>query len=216
MPIQMPLSTGGPVQAIKPLPGGIDDVPLAYTGTSATSSAGVAATGIITFADNPTAADTITINGTSFEFVASGAVGNEINIAGSLILTLDNMVTVLEGSTLPNIALATYTENGASVLTVTYDTLSRAGNAFTIAASSDTPSGATLTGGINTGAASEALYLMATTFCHVRFDGQPATVNDAPLPALTPMVFSVNVGDRVSVIQNSSAGNLYIHDVETL
>jgi len=216
MPIQMPMSTGGPVQAVKPLPGGINDAPIAYTGTSATSSAGVAATGTITFADNPTATDTITINGTSFEFVASGAIGNQINIAGSLVLTLDNMVTVLDGSTVAGVSLATYTEDGATILTITYDTLSRAGNTFTLAASSDTPSGATLTGGINTGAAGEALYIMATTLCHVRFDGQAATVNDAPLPANTPMVFSVNVGDRVSVIQNASGGNLYVHDVEKL
>ena len=216
MPIKMPLSTGGPVQAVKPLPNGIDGVPLAITATSNTSTAGVAATGTITFANNPTAADTITINGTSFEFVAAGATGNQINIAGSLILTLDNMVTVLEGSTIFGMALATYTEDGASILTVTYDTLSTAGNAFTLAASSDTVSAATLTGGLNTGAAGEALYLMGTVLMHVRFDGQTATVNDPPLPANTPMVFSVKVGDRVSAIRNSVDGSLYIHDVETL
>ena len=212
----MPLSTGGPVQAVKPLPSGINGAPIAYTGTSATSTAGVAATGTITFADNPTATDTITVNGTSFEFVASGATGNEINIAGTLPLTLDNMLTVLNGSTVAGVALATYTEDGIDELTITYDTLSTAGNLFTLAASSDTPSAATLAGGLNTGAASEALYLMSTTLCHVRFDGQAATVNDAPLPANTPMVFSVSVGDRVSVIQNASGGNLYAHDVEAL
>ena len=66
------------------------------------------------------------------------------------------------------------------------------------------------------GAASQALYVMSTVLCHIRFDGVAATVNDAPLPANTPMVFSVNTGDRVSVIRNSVDGSLYVHDVEAL
>lgn len=108
---------------------------------------GTVATGTIVFADNPTADDTITINGVVFTFVASGATGNEINIDISLALTLDNVVTVLEGSVDPAVALATYTENGVDTLTITYDSYGVVGNSFTLAASADTPSGATLTGG---------------------------------------------------------------------
>lgn len=111
------------------------------------TAGGTQASGTITFADNPTADDTITINGVVFTFVASGATGNEINIGVSLDLTLDNMVSVLQASVDPAVALATYTENGVSVLTITYDTNGVDGNAFTLAASADTVSGATLTGG---------------------------------------------------------------------
>ena len=68
------------------------------------------------------------------------------------------------------------------------------------------------------GAADTALYIMADIPCHIRFDGAAATVNDAPLPANVPMVFSCNKGDQVSVIQatGQTGGLLYVHDVETL
>jgi hypothetical protein len=108
---------------------------------------GVYATGEIVFANDPTAADTITINGTSFEFVASGATGNEINIAGTLPGTLDNMLTILNGSEVVGVAEATYTEDGVDTLTITHNSYDVDGNTFTLAASSDTPSGALLTGG---------------------------------------------------------------------
>jgi len=42
MPIKMPLSTGGPVQAIKPLAGGIDGAPINITASSAITTAGAA------------------------------------------------------------------------------------------------------------------------------------------------------------------------------
>lgn len=119
------------------------------------TSGGVKATGTITFADNPTAGDTITINGVSFEFVASGATGNEIDISGvNLAGTLDNMIAVLNASVVAAVALATYTEDGATVLTITYDAYGTAGNAFTLAASADTVSAATLTGGQELGVCS--------------------------------------------------------------
>lgn len=215
MAIRMPPSMGGPVQAVKPLPGGINGAPVAITVASATTN-GAQAAGTITFADNPTATDTITINGTSFEFVASGASGNEINIAGSLPLTLDNMISVLNGSAVAEVALATYTEDGIDELTITYDVIGVDGNLFTLAASADTPSGATLTGGGSGTASGEALYIVANVNCHVRFDGLDATANDALLPAYMPMVFAVNVGDNVSVIRETGDGLLWVHDVELL
>ena len=42
MSIKMPLSTGGPVQAIKPLAGGVDGAPISITSTSAITTAGAA------------------------------------------------------------------------------------------------------------------------------------------------------------------------------
>lgn len=106
-----------------------------------------AATGTIVFADNPTALDTITINGVVFTFVAGGPTGNEILIAGTLALTLDNMLSDLNGSVDADVDDATYTEDGVDTLTITHDTTGPTGNSFTLAASTDTVSAATLLGG---------------------------------------------------------------------
>lgn len=125
------------------------------------SQGGTQASGTITFADNPTATDTITLNGIYAEFTAAasdataaGTVGDPllINIKASTDLTLDEMLVVLNDAGAPAAAaLATYTEDGATILTATYDTNGTVGNAFTLAASADTVSGATLTGGQDTG-----------------------------------------------------------------
>jgi hypothetical protein len=114
----------------------------------------IAATGSIAFAAQPAVSSTITINGTAFTFVASGATGNQINIGANLAATLTNIVTVLNASVVPGVALATYAQTGGTTLTVTFDLAGPAGNAFTLAASSapasnGTVSGAALTGGAN-------------------------------------------------------------------
>jgi len=109
---------------------------------------GVFAAGTITFANNPTADDTITIDGVVFTFVAAGATGNEINISGvDLPGTLDNMLTILNGSAVAAVAAATYTEDGVDELTITHDSYDVSGNLFALASSDDTASGAFLTGG---------------------------------------------------------------------
>lgn len=105
--------------------------------------------GRIVFADNPTAADTVTINGTVFTFRASGAAGNEVNIGVDLTTTLNSLVTALNASAVVGVALATYANLTNTTLTATYDIKGSAGNAFTLAASSDTPSAATLLGGVD-------------------------------------------------------------------
>lgn len=112
--------------------------------------------GEIVFADNPTAADTITLNGIYVEFTAAasdataaGTVGDPllVNIKASLALTLDELVIVTEAATHAELIVATYSEDGVDTFEITYDTLTATGNAYTLAASADTPSGATLTGG---------------------------------------------------------------------
>lgn len=106
------------------------------------------ATGKITFANNPTANDTVTFNGVEITFVASGATGNQVNIGGDLDTTLDSLASFLNTSTDALLTVATYTKTGSNdEMTVTYDTYVTEGNEYTLAASSDTPSGATLTGG---------------------------------------------------------------------
>jgi hypothetical protein len=48
---------------------------------------GVKATGTLTFSGQPTADDTLTINGVVITFKASGATGNQVNLGGSATLT---------------------------------------------------------------------------------------------------------------------------------
>lgn len=119
--------------------------------------------GTITFANDPTATDTITLNGSWVEFSASATdfttAGTEadpyiLQVTGTLGTTIDNLVTALNGSADTNLSVATYANSGDTILTITYDTFGSAGDAYTLAASSDTASGANLTGGDSTRAIS--------------------------------------------------------------
>ena len=117
------------------------------------TTASVAATGSFTFSAQPVASSTITVAGTVFTFVASGAVGNQINIGANLAATMTALAVVLNASVVPAVAAATYTAT-ANAINIVFDALGHAGNAFTLAASTTpasnaTPSGATLTGGAN-------------------------------------------------------------------
>ena len=117
------------------------------------TTASVAATGSFTFSAQPVGSSTITVAGTVFTFVASGAVGNQINIGANLAATMTALAVVLNASTVPAVAAATYTAT-ANAINIVFDALGHAGNAFTLAASTTppsnaTPSGATLTGGAN-------------------------------------------------------------------
>ena len=117
------------------------------------TTASVAATGSFTFSAQPVASSTITVAGTVFTFVASGAVGNQINIGANLAATMTALAVVLNASGVPAVAAATYTAT-ANAINIVFDALGHAGNAFTLAASTTppsnaTPSGATLTGGAN-------------------------------------------------------------------
>jgi hypothetical protein len=113
----------------------------------------IAATGSIAFSAQPAANSTVTINGTVFTFVVSGATGNQVNIGGNLAATMTALATALNASVVPGVAAATYT-GAAAALNIVHDTLGAAGNSFTLAASTSpasngTVSGATLSGGTN-------------------------------------------------------------------
>lgn len=114
----------------------------------------LAATGVLTFSAQPAVNSTITVNGTVFTFVASGAVGNQSNIGANLAATLTALAVVLNANATVGLTFATYVA-GATTLTITRGTLGHIGNAFTLAASTAPASnavvsGATLTGGTNT------------------------------------------------------------------
>ncbi|PKP68101.1 MAG: hypothetical protein CVT83_06695 [Alphaproteobacteria bacterium HGW-Alphaproteobacteria-5] len=113
-----------------------------------TTAGVVAATGSITFAANPIVNERVMINGTTFTFVASGAVGDEVNIGATLAASMTALAAALNASVVSGVALATYTGT-ATALTIEHDTAGTAGNSFTLGADTATVSGATLTGGAN-------------------------------------------------------------------
>lgn len=112
------------------------------------------ATGAIDFtaSGNPTAGDTITLNGVVWTFVAAITAANQTLIQVDLATTLNQLATDLTASAVGALLVANYTAS-AMVLTVQYKTAGAAGNSYTLAASVATPSGATLTGGTGAGGA---------------------------------------------------------------
>jgi hypothetical protein len=111
---------------------------------------GVVSTGTITFSGQPAVASTITINGVVFTFVSGAPSGAQIQIAATLTLTLDNMVSVLNASVNAAVDDCTYSKVGTTILLATNDTAGAAGNTFTLAASAASlgvASAPTLTGG---------------------------------------------------------------------
>jgi hypothetical protein len=122
-------------------------------------TAGVAATGEITFAVNPSNGHTITLNGVVWTFVASAPSTNETQIQGSLGATLTELADDLNASGNVGITPATYSST-ATKLQIAHDTDGPAGNAYTLVSghANAVPSGATLSGGgythtFNSGAA---------------------------------------------------------------
>lgn len=111
---------------------------------------GAAASGTVTFSGQPTAADTVTVNGRVWTFVASGATTYQVNIGASLAITLANFASQYNAAkaTTANISNISISAS-ATVLTFTADMVGIAGNAFTLAESGTniTVSGATFTGG---------------------------------------------------------------------
>jgi hypothetical protein len=111
--------------------------------------ASVAATGDITFTANPSAGHTLTLNGVTWTFVASGATGNQTNIGANLNATLTQLANDLNASANASITPVTYANGGGTKLTFSYDTAGPAGNAYTLASgnANGVVSGATLSGG---------------------------------------------------------------------
>ena len=110
----------------------------------------VAASGSLVFGGQPAVGATVTINGTTFVFVAGSPNAGEIEIGATLADTLDNIEAELNGSADADVDDATYAVSGGDTITVTHDAAGPAGNAFTLAASANSnalASAATLTGG---------------------------------------------------------------------
>ncbi len=116
-------------------------------------SPGTAATGSFTFSVNPSNGDTVTLNGVLVTFVSGAAVGSQVQIVGTCFGTITALEQFLTANTADALLVASYLAVGpgpdVAGLDVTYRTVGTAGNAYTLAASAATPSGAHLTGGIN-------------------------------------------------------------------
>lgn len=76
-----------------------------YRGTfqnmSTVVSTNLTATGDLALATNPTANDTVTVNGVVFTFVAAPAVAGDVDIAGSAAASVDNLVLAINGEGTP-------------------------------------------------------------------------------------------------------------------
>ena len=117
-----------------------------------TYSAWRQASATLTYSAQPSAADTITIGTQTYTFVASGAVGNQVNIGGALTNTLDNLVAVITANTVTS-ALLTAVKTSGTVVTLTAKaSVDQATNGNNIALSKVsanlTLSGNALTGGV--------------------------------------------------------------------
>ncbi len=106
------------------------------------------AIGSITYAGQPSANDTIVMNGVTFTWKAVAAAATDIAIGATLADSLRNAADKLNTSPNPLVSVAFYSAN-ATVLAIKYDVSGTEGNAFTLAkvGTAGTVSGATLTGG---------------------------------------------------------------------
>lgn len=109
---------------------------------------GTEATGTLTFNGQPSAADTLTINGHVIEFVASGATGAQVNLGGTATLTAQAVKAYINDHPDETQVIA----SGAStVITLTAMTAGTWANTLGLVRSATYPtlSGATLAGGTN-------------------------------------------------------------------
>jgi hypothetical protein len=130
------------------------DITSGTTGVTSSVSAAEAptASGWINFTSNPLANATVTLNGTLVTFVASGPTGNQVLIGGTTAATMANLVAFANASVDVNISkLELSIPNVVGTKVYVVSVLPGApGNAYTLAASAATVSGATLSGGTGT------------------------------------------------------------------
>lgn len=129
----------------------LDNMVRVMPGATLVETGGTAAAGTITVGTNPTAGQTVIVNGETFTFrTGSAPLTNDVLIGAASANTASNLAAKLNASTGPKVAVASYSA-ATTTVTVTYGTKGTEGNTFTLAAgtSGATVSGATLTGGTN-------------------------------------------------------------------
>jgi Protein of unknown function (DUF3383) len=130
------------------------DIVSPTTGITSSVSYGAPPTalGSASFSGQPTGGtDSITLGGTAVAFVTGTPTGNQVQVGSSLTITLQNLVTFLNGSADTNISKCNYSVIG-SVLYYWFKVTGSTGNSFTTARVSSviTLSGSTLAGGSGT------------------------------------------------------------------
>lgn len=120
----------------------IDNMVAIMPGATMTVVGGTVASGSITVTTNPTTGDTIVVNGQTFTFKTAAALPTEVGIGAAAANTAANLAAVLNASTIPAVAGASYSAAGA-VVTIKYGNQliygftgnpSADGNNFTLAA----------------------------------------------------------------------------------
>lgn len=153
------------------------------------------AAGSILFAANPSAAQTITLNGVVWTFIAGASSGTNVQIGGTLGLTMANLLTQVNASVNSLITVAYYnwrTVGADARFEITYKTSGSVGTAYTLAASTATPSGATL--------------VLGTVFPGI---GYTFTLGSLSASAVTQMVDAAWTGaDRVDFIDTFILWNM--------
>jgi len=111
--------------------------------------------GWISLPTNPLAATTITLNGSTWTFVASGAAGNQTNIGGNASATMTTLVTNLNASADAQVVKNTYAAlpGSPTTLQITSKTAGIGNNGYTLATN---VSGGTVSPGGMTGGATYA------------------------------------------------------------
>lgn len=122
----------------------------------------VAATGTVTFTENPSDGDTLQIGSVTYKFMTSPAAANDVAIKGTVDETAQNLADVINGdsgeayagTTSPSLDVSAEVEAG--VMTLTARTAGTAGNSLALVQTGDfaNVSGATLSGGVNSSTSS--------------------------------------------------------------
>lgn len=111
------------------------------------ASGGVQASGTVTLSSS-VSTDTVTINGTVFTEVASGATNNQFNHGASDTITAANLAAAINASTTPNIQNNVSATSALAVVTVLSKAQGTIGNFQTLAISAHgSVSAGTLAGG---------------------------------------------------------------------
>lgn len=127
--------------------------------------AGVQATGSITFTGQPSTTQTVSIGGTTVEFITSGATGLEVDIGVSETASVAALLAFLQASTDPNLSKCTYSAVGTNEILITSILDGEIGNAIALATTvtGASVSGAALAGGLN--GSPHPSWLWASGFC---------------------------------------------------
>lgn len=109
----------------------------------------IKATGYIRFTGVPSVGNSVVVNGTAFNFISGSSSGTDVHIEATAAAQSAALATILNASVVAGVAAATYTDDGAGQINISYDTLGTVGNAFTLTrtGANITLSGATLSGG---------------------------------------------------------------------